>query len=126
MPANFQSYDYVIVGAGSAGAVLAARLSEDKDVSVLLLEAGGRDLNPLIKMPLAFERPFSLKYLKAAARDTLFIEMRASRNRDRSPSSTRSGAMNSETLNPRSEWADTIGLPAAPYSKRICAGDPAP
>jgi choline dehydrogenase len=34
--------------------VLAARLSEDKDVSVLLLEAGGRDLNPLIKMPLAF------------------------------------------------------------------------
>lgn len=54
MPANFQSYDYVIVGAGSAGAVLAARLSEDQDVSVLLLEAGGRDLHPLIKVPLAF------------------------------------------------------------------------
>jgi choline dehydrogenase len=54
VPDNFQNYDYVIVGAGSAGAVLAGRLSEERDVSVLLLEAGGRDLHPLIKMPLAF------------------------------------------------------------------------
>jgi choline dehydrogenase len=54
VPVNFQSYDYVVVGAGSAGGVLAARLSEDPDVTVLLLEAGGRDLHPLIKMPLAF------------------------------------------------------------------------
>jgi choline dehydrogenase-like flavoprotein len=54
MPQDFGTFDYVIVGAGSAGCVLANRLSADPDARVLLLEAGGRDNYIWIHIPIGY------------------------------------------------------------------------
>src|SRR5436309_16108825 len=52
------SYDYVIVGAGSAGCVLANRLSADPAIRVLLLESGGSDRKMNIRIPVGFAKQF--------------------------------------------------------------------
>ncbi|MDH4871287.1 choline dehydrogenase [Pseudomonas sp. BN515] len=54
-------YDYIIIGAGSAGCVLANRLTEDAGTSVLVLEFGGSDRSVLIQMPSAFSIPMNTK-----------------------------------------------------------------
>ncbi|MEK9660894.1 MAG: GMC family oxidoreductase N-terminal domain-containing protein [Alphaproteobacteria bacterium] len=54
-----ESYDFIIVGAGSAGCVLANRLTASGDHSVLLIEAGGRDSSPWIHIPLGYGKHFT-------------------------------------------------------------------
>ena len=58
MPADADTYDFIVTGAGSAGCVLAARLSEDGRYRVLLLEAGGNDNHFWIHVPMGYAKTF--------------------------------------------------------------------
>ncbi len=53
------TYDFIVTGAGSAGCAVAARLSESGRHRVLLLEAGGKDSNPWIHIPLGYTKTFT-------------------------------------------------------------------
>jgi len=58
-PAEF---DYVIIGAGSAGSAIAYRLGEDKSISIALIEYGGSDAGPFIQMPAALSYPMNMRF----------------------------------------------------------------
>src|SRR5260370_27137699 len=60
------TFDYVIVGAGSAGCVLANRLSEDAGTSICVLEAGPRDWHPYIHLPAGFIKTFHMRSINWA------------------------------------------------------------
>jgi choline dehydrogenase-like flavoprotein len=57
-----RTFDYIIVGAGAAGCVLANRLSADPQIRVLLLEGGGTDRHPLVRIPAGFAKLMGTKY----------------------------------------------------------------
>lgn len=69
-----QSYDYIIIGGGSAGCVLANRLSKNPNITVCLLEAGPRDTNPFIRMPLGIIMVIRSKILNWQYRTTPQVE----------------------------------------------------
>lgn len=93
-----ESYDYVIVGAGASGCVLAYRLSADPGNSVLLIEAGGPDRNPFIHMPKGIAKAMAIPgliwpYMTQAAPCTNGLEEMWARGRTLGGSSAVNGMM---------------------------------
>ena len=61
-PMDYQAYDYVVIGAGTAGPVVASRISENSAVKVAILEAGGENTNDLSRMPGVFSKVWRTDY----------------------------------------------------------------
>ena len=61
-----ETFDYVIIGSGSAGSVLTNRLSEDANTTICVLEAGPRDWHPYIHLPAGFIKTFHMKSINWA------------------------------------------------------------
>ena len=74
-----ENFDYIVIGSGSAGGVVAARLSEDPTVSVLLLEAGSEDDDDMIRLPVGWSTLFKTKWDWAIRRHRRSISAGAGR-----------------------------------------------
>ncbi|XP_058806801.1 glucose dehydrogenase [FAD, quinone]-like [Phymastichus coffea] len=127
-PPNLQEYDFIVVGAGSAGATIAARLSEIDEVTVLLIEAGGHE-NLLVDVPLLalflqFDENINWKYLTEPSNDYCLAfqnqQCRVAKGRVMGGSTTINFMIATRgTKNDYDEWATLTEDPSWSYEEML-------